>query len=456
MAGWIAKTTAGRIALVAVAAVALAGGGLVAWRRLRTDPALEMIAKRLPAWQAARAHAETAGGEAARALQASARRWPDVAAGFEAMDRAWPQMEAARAAGKSVNRALAAARLPYFVDVQRVNGQPIALSYELVARVPWRIGARTVDVLRLRRLDTLNIELGLYGATDEGLPVVLLDRIEASLAEMLPAMYGKEGEMRRHLNDFDRAAMARERRLLEARLGPGLATAAGELAERDRLLEVMRTRLHGGELRFHPPDGFVLGDRWLSTMKQYTTFDRPGGPLLFDTDLREVARADEKLRAGPTAQLLAAAVDVMAAATEAHEARHALDEVDPNGPPPPTPLFEVMERSTTQFIGLADAELRAYLGELHDTGSTACWVLAKTMRGVYGRGASRTPHFYATFTILRQLDPEPDRAPAARLAMLCDLPDAELRRRVAAAWQKLYGTALLPGQRAATNPDPAP
>ena len=214
-----------------------------------------------------------------------------------------------------------------------------------------------------------------------------------------------EGELARRLNDFDRAALARERRLLEARLGPGLAAAAGELAERDRLLEVMRTRLHGGELRFHPPDGFVLGDRWLSSLEQYTTFDRPGGPLLFDTDLRAVARADEKLRAGPTAQLLAAAVDVMAAATEAHEARHALDEVDPNGPPPPTPLFEVMERSTTQFIGLADAELRAYLGELHDTGSTACWVLAKMMRGVYGWGASRTPHFYATFTILRQLDP---------------------------------------------------
>ena len=36
--------------------------------------------------------------------------------------------------------------------------------------------------------------------------------------------------------------------------------------------------------------------------------------------------------------------------------------------------------------------------------------------------------------------------------MLCELPDAELRRRVAGAWQKLYGTALLPGQRAATPP----
>jgi hypothetical protein len=365
------------------------------------------------------------------------------------MDRAWPKDAEVRAAGKSVNRALATARLPYFVDIQRVGSQPIALSYELVTRVPWRIGARTVDVLRLRRLDELNIELGMYGATDEGLPVVLVDRIESVLANTLPAMYGLEGEMRRHLNDFDRAALVRERRLLEARVGAGLGAAAADLAERDRLLEVMRTRLHGGELQFDPPDGFVLGEPWLSNLEQYARFDRPGGPLLFDTDLHAVVRADEKLRTGANAQVLAAAVDVLASATEAHEARHALDEVNPDGPPPPTALFEVMGESSAQFVGMADAELRAYLGELHDTGSAACWVVSKMLRGVYGRGARRTPHFFATLTILRQLDPEPDREPAARLALLCDMPDAELRLRVAAAWQKLYGAAMLPGVRVA-------
>jgi hypothetical protein len=432
-----------------VAAVALAGGGVVAYRRLRPDPAREMMRKALPDWQSARTHDEPAGGEAARALIASARPWPDVAAAFEAMDGAWPGPEPVRAAAKTVNRALGAARLPYFVDVQQVGRQPIALSYELLARVPWRIGARTVDVLRLRRLDALNIEMGMFGATDKGLPVVLLDRIEATLAGTLPIMYGHEGEAsRRAFNDFDRAALARERGLLEARLGAGLAAAAGALAERDRLLEAMRTRLHNGELQFDPPDGFVLGERWLANLEPYTRFDRPGGPLLFDTDLHAVVRADEALRGGETARLLAAAVDMMASATEAHEARHALDEVDPNGPPPPTPLFDVMGDSSAQFVGMADAELRAYLGELHDTGSTACWVLAKMLRGVYGRGARRTPHFFATVTIMRQLDPDPERAPAARLALLCDLPDAELRARVATAWQKLYGAALLPGQRA--------
>jgi hypothetical protein len=108
-----------------------------------------------------------------------------------------------------------------------------------------------------------------------------------------------------------------------------------------------------------------------------------------------------------------------------------------------------MNGSSSEFIGLADAELRAYLGEMHDTGSTACWVLAKMLRGVFGSYASRTPHFYATVTILQQLDPVADRAPDARLNLLCELPDAELRARAAAAWQKLYGAALLPAQRVA-------
>lgn len=444
------KSLGGRVALVAALSAVVVAGGVLAYRRLRPDPARELMQKTLPAWVVARTHAQDAGGPASRRLVADARRWPDVAAGFEAMDRAFPDDKSTRAAVKTVNRALAAARLPYFVDMLKVNEQPIALSYDLVARVPWRIGARTVDVLRLRRLDTLNIELGLYGATDDGLPIVLLDRIEATLASTLPDMFGHKSEHAYRLNDFDRAALARERRLLEARLGPGMAEAAADLAARDKLLEVMRTRLHGGELEFNPPDGLVLGERWLSGLDPLTRFDRPGGPLLFDTDLRAVRRADEKLRTGETARLLAAAVDVLASATEAHEARHALDEVDPNGPPPPTQLFEVMSGSSTEFIGWADAELRAYLGELHDTGSTGCWVLARMLRGVFGEYASRTPHFFATVTILRQLDPVADRAPQARLDLLCDLPDAELRARAATVWQKLYGAPLLPAKRVGT------
>src|SRR5688572_7903828 len=135
--------------LIAVAIVAAAAGGGVAFVKLRPDPARDLFAGSLPAWQSARSRGGAAGGDAGRALLAAARPWPDVAAALSTLDRAWPDAEQCRAAAKTANRALAAARLPYFVDVQRVGPTPVALSYQLVTSVPWRIGERAVDVLRL-------------------------------------------------------------------------------------------------------------------------------------------------------------------------------------------------------------------------------------------------------------------------------------------------------------------
>ena len=210
----------------------------------------------------------------------------------------------------------------------------------------------------------------MYGATDEGLPVVLLDRIESTLADTLPAMYGHEGEMRapaQRLRSRRAGARAPAARGARSGAGPG---GGGRRSRRARSAA-------GGDA--HPPARRRAAvqsarrlrrwaSRWLSNLEQYARFDRPGGPLLFDTDLRAVVARRREAARGANAQVLAAAVDVLASATEAHEARHALDEVDPNGPPPPPALFEVMGESSAQFVGMADAELRAYLGELHDTG----------------------------------------------------------------------------------------
>jgi hypothetical protein len=435
------------VALVAVAA--LAGRGAYLRRRPRPDPARELMRTALPAWQVARgARPGAASGPEERALITAAGRWPALASAFETLDRVWPDEAAVGTAVKSINRALADAGLRYFTNDQMVVGRPYLLSYDLVARVPWRIGDRNVDVLRLRRLDTLNIEFAFDGFTEQGLPVVMLDRVEAALAQELPAMYAARGEQRRGtFNDFDRVALAHFRAGLEARLGPGLGDAVAALAERDRLLEEMRTRLRGDAVSLAAPDGFVLGDAWIERLEPETQLTRPGGPLVLDTDLKAVARADDKLRDGATARLLAAAVDLMALSTEAHEARHALDEVDPVGPPPPG-LFEVMPDSSTTMIGLADKELRAFLGELHDSPLPSCASLAQIMRTLYGRWARPEPHAFATRAILRQLGATPDLAPAAQLAPLCALPDAELRARVAAAWMQLYRAPMPASQRA--------
>jgi hypothetical protein len=432
----------------ALAAVVIAGAAAYVIRRKPPDPVRELMRAAVPAWQAERGRPNaTAAGPAARDLLARTRPWPALTSAFEALDRVWPDDSAVHVSVRAVNQALAEAGLPYFLNTYPIGDRPFVLSYALDARAAWHVGNRSVDVLRLRRLDTLNVELGLFGSTEGGLPVVMLDRIEAMLTTELPAMYGQGAAARSDRNAFDRAALDRTRVALEARVGPGLATAAAALGERARLVEQMRTRLHGGDVHLALPDGFVLGDDWFERIEPEARLDRPGGPLVLDTDLREVAKADKKLRDGAVATSLRAAVDVMALTTEAHEARHALDEIEPVGPPPPA-LFEVMPDSSTAMIGMADKELRAILGELHDAALPACVALAAVARNVHGKWARRNPHFFATLVILRQLDPDSDLEPAEQLAMLCAVPDPELRRRLAAAWQTLYGAPMPQAERA--------
>jgi hypothetical protein len=438
--------------LAPVAAIAaVCGIGVHFALRPRVDPARELMRTELPTWESVRARSD-AGGPQLAALLARARPWPALAAPLEALDRAWPDEAAMRDASRSLNLALGGAGLPFFTDVWRVGEQPIVLTYQLAARVPWRIGARTVEVMRLRRLDTLNVEFGLLGSTEHGQPVALLDRVEAELAMDLPAMYGKAarpGAVR--LNDFDRLAFAKSRAFYEARLGAGLAGAAAALGERDRALEEMRSRLHGGQVQLFQPDGFVLGAEWLATLEPLAQLGHEGGPLILDTDLDRVATADEKLRDAETTRLFAAAVDLSATGTEAHEARHAVDGGERTAPPPPA-LFAVMEDSSTSMIALADGELRAFLGEIHDAPAPACVSLALVLRNAFGAGARATPHFYAAQALATALDATPDAAPSARLTLLCALPDGDLRARVASAWQKLYAEPMSPATRLAAGP----
>jgi hypothetical protein len=427
------------VAALAVAALGIVGVTLA--RRPRRDPARELMREALPSWEILRAH-RGPGGPALAALLERTRRWPQLAEPLGALDRAWPDEAQLRADAQALNHALASAGLPYFTDVWRVGQQPLLLTYDLAARVPWRIGTRTVEVVRVRRLDTLNVEFGLLGSTEHGQPVTLLDRIEAELATDLPAMYGKAARRgATTLNDFDRLVLAKRRDFYEKRFGTSVATAAAALGERDRLLEEMRGRLHHGEVELQSPEGFVLGAEWLETLRPLAQLTHPGGPLILDTDLKEVVRADEQLRDEATTRLFAAAVDLSASATEAHEARHAFDGEERAAPPPPA-LFAVMEGSSTSMIALADGELRAFLGEVHDAPSPACVTLARVLRNAFGAEARATPHFFAAEALVTALDATHDGEPTARLGALCAVPDGELRGRVASAWQHLYAEPM--------------
>src|SRR5262249_25968832 len=144
------------------------------------------------------------------------------------------------------------------------------------------------------------------------------------------------------LDDVERTALFHLRRMLEAHVGPTLEPTVHKLRRREDLVESMRRRLHSGTVQLSRPDGFVLGGAWFETMTPYTDLRRRGGPLMLDTDLRAATRADEELREKAAAEALRRVLDFMALATEAHEARHALDTLETRVLPPPAPLLELM------------------------------------------------------------------------------------------------------------------
>ena len=466
------KTNARKIALGAglLLTLALGAGAVVYKTRPRPAPARTLFQETLPGWQVARFRAGSA-ADAATAVQREAQAWPALAAALARLDQAWPDEAAVRDAAEGANRAALSSGLPYFLDVQHVREQPIVLTYEVVSRRSWRAGAQQVTVLRVRRLDKLNVELAMLGETQGGVPRVLLDRIEASLTHDLPLLLAPGGAAipgaRGRVNDADRAAFARMRGYLEAQLGAAALTdAVAKLSAREALVEEMRGRFHGGAVQLARPDGFVLGEAWVGSMEPHTRVDRPGGPLLLDTDLRKVARADEALRTGAAAETLRRALDLYAAATDVHEVRHALDS-DP--PPAPPPLRALFSGDDDRFPKMAGLELRAYLAELHHGAPPPCVTAAKLVRNVYGATARRTAHFFASYLILTQLGQgapadgstaaaerrEPPEAPGAeqQLATLCAMPEPLLRGLAAKIWQQLYGTTLVP---AVLEPEPAP
>ena len=448
------KTNARKIALGSglVLALALGAGAVFYKTRPRPVPAHTLFQATLPGWQVARFRTGS-DADAAVAVQQEAKAWPALAAQLARLDKAWPDEAGVRDAAEGANRAALAAGLPYFLDVQHVREQPVVLTYEVVSRRNWRAGPQEVTALRVRRLDKLNVELAMLGETQGGVPRVLLDRIEASLTHDLPLLLAPPGAAappttHMRVNGVDRAAFARMRGYLEAQLGAAaLADAVAKLSAREALVEEMRGRFHGGTVQLARPDGFVLGEAWVSSMEPHTRVDRPGGPLLLDTDLRKVARADEALRTGDTAETLRRALDLYAAATDVHEVRHALDS---EAPPAPPPLRALFSGSDERFPKMAGLELRAYLAELNHGAPPPCVTAAKLVRTVYGATARRTAHFFASYLILTQINESAAGAEPPggeqQLATLCAMPEPVLRELAAKMWQQLYGTTLVPAR----------
>lgn len=416
-------------------------GAVGAWtlRRPRVEPeAAEraLFRKQLPAWVVARSRGQGA-DEALDACVTSAGAWPAVASALRALPGAWSDAEQLRAATKQLNTATREAGLAFWVDPQFPGGKPVLTTWEVLKRAPW--GA--VEVLHVRRLDTLNLELGLLGHAGGDQPAVLRDRMEVSVMRRLRTVDAEDATP----NEVDVEAAKLWRETLSALVGAeGFAEAQRRLDERERLAQAMEKRLRGGKIHVARPERLVFGDEYFEGLEPYTSNQRRGGPLLLGSDLRALRRADEALGDSAGLAALVRIIDLEADQVEAHEATHALEPRDVTVPPL---LQSLVGEDDVRFGRMAERELRAFIGELKAAKSPACLSVVSLAQLARGNQSQATPHFFAAHALLatlgevdgsRGLD---EAATVAVMRRLCALPDAELRAKAVAARERLYPSA---------------
>jgi hypothetical protein len=401
----------------------------------------------IPAWQMFRSNEPLkSDSPAARAMIRAAQAWPSVAAALRALDTSYPDDVPAHAA--RLNQAAREADVPYWVDVQTVKGRSILLSYRISSRHAWQSERGPVETVRLRRADSLNVELGLLGQSSPNGPLIFLDRIEDDWSRQLAEEPKPDQAVE--------VGVAELFVVLAGQMDQGdVHPMISGLRERRQSFDVMQNRMH---VVVPKPSGLVWGPALFATVAPLTKFEKGRGPMVFDSDLQAVRQANLALERPAFHATMEALVNLRAESVEAHEARHAIEPASP-------PLAWFLRRySDPEFAVQINQETRAYLGELHDSPQGPCLSLLGLVRAAYFPKARRTPHFFAGRIIVRALGagtvsaPKPDADPAQSpgpldesfpdaepigfLRTSCAAPPTSLRAQVAGLWQAFYGEPM--------------
>ncbi|MFT3711983.1 MAG: hypothetical protein QM817_30445 [Archangium sp.] len=404
-------------------------------------PERYLFRKLIPNWVVARSRSP--GVESFEALQKAAAPWPQVKEAIDELEPAWPEEERIKTACRDLNAAARDAGLEFWVDPMFVSrNKPILTTYEVLERVKWSTvdGGVTTEAIHVRRLDRLNLELGLLGHASGSQPAILRDRMEVSVIDRLRV------DPDEYPNAVDELATklwrAELSKLVDAK---GLDEAERRVNLREKLLREMEKRLKGGQVHVERPQRLVFGDEYFETLEPFTSTRRRGGPLFLASDLRALQRADEALGDSADLPTLVQVIDLEARVVEAHEVRHAIDQREL---PVPALLQRLVGEGDLRFGRMSERELRAFIGQLHDSKPPACLTVIALAQLARGTRASATPHFFAAHTLLATLaDAEAERGLTQEqvveiLGTLCALSDAELRGKAEEANVTLYGEAL--------------
>ena len=482
-------------ALVAVTAAVVALVVALAPADPRTSAAGRLLGKRLGAWVVAldrwghEAQDGDAGSEATAALEQARAALLDDAGGAlgaapaAALRELVAQGEAAAgpeadgssdalmAAVRDLDRALAAARLPYFVDAEllREGGVRSVIVTSFVIERERRLRSGTLEerLLRMRRLDTLNWQPTHLGFTRSSLEAALVisDQLDGLVVRRLLPSLAAGGAMPL-VDDTDREAGAGWVAAVEGRAGlavrdelgalEGLdgaaASRAGELlVRRSALVRRIGRDLRRGGKSLDEPDALRLPDGLLDQLDGAVTAD----------DLRALRDIDAQLGEDGVRGAFATLHEAVASSVERHEAQHRLDLALGEAFVVPSELRTVTgtgEEEHPPWVRRAALELSAYLAEIARDDRSVGTNLALDARFALDAEQWGTPESYAILVMLEVLGEEAAvaREPmtpghvirrgrvAERTIALLDLPRESLRAAAGRAWERLFERPLPP------------
>ncbi len=338
-------------------------------------------------------------------------------------DGAPKAMDALSASAATLDKTLAANKLPYFVDPDLLASAgppvPTLLGFYVQREKVVRSGDRRERVVHLWRLDRLNVRQGYLGYTRASTPaaLVLLDQIETELVRYaLPAI--PDGEYAALVDETTRIQRADWAKGIEAKAGAVLrkhyallppaehadALRVGKLLARRRaLIEKWRRELAGQNRLLRVPDRLI-----------------PEAAYSEDLDLRvprdELYEWDDihkQLLEKPNLDAFLRLRDRYAATVERHEVQHRLDYARGLVPVPPliADMLGVENPLAVRPGGLAARtrdEMSAYLASLAGKQDSPLLQLVLLSRFLMDRDAARTsgPYLYAAFGIFQGIGQE--------------------------------------------------
>lgn len=377
-----------------------------------------------------------------------------------------PLMEAVRA----LDRALAEARQPYFLDAEvlREDGVRSVIVTSFVVERERRLRSGAVDerLLRIRRLDRLNWSPSHLGFTRASLEAALVvqDQLDGLVVRRILPSLAAGGAMpladrddRRDDRDAGWVAAVEERagRAVRDELGglPGLdataASRAGDLLFRRReLLDRMGRDLRRAGLALDEPETLTLPEDLLAQLDGKATAD----------DLRALRSLDDELGGDGVRGAFTALHEAVAVSVERHEAQHRVDLALGDAFVVPEVLRAATGagEETPHWVRRAALELSAYLSEIARDERTAGTNLAMAARFALSADQFGTPESYAILVILDELGEEAGvaREPlgrvvrrgriAGRVVDLLDLPPDSLRAAARRTWERLFERPLPP------------